>query len=108
MCGILMVKRINSHHSLLKRFVVPVSARIHSKDRVVDAAQVVRQGEFGAIPQVSTRACLVDLEHRAIRIVHHLDRHRCKSVFWGLQQAERTRALHTCVARVLFVLYTDS
>lgn len=61
-----------SYRRLLERFVGPMSAGIHSKYRVVDAAQVMRQGELGSVPQVPTRASLVDLEHRAIAVVHHL------------------------------------
>lgn len=30
------------------------------------------QGELGTIPKVLIRACPIDLEHRAIGIVHHL------------------------------------
>lgn len=65
-------RRAGAYRSLLERLVGPVSARVHSKYRVVDAAYVVWQGEFGTVPQMSIRACPIDLEHGAVGIVHHL------------------------------------
>lgn len=65
----------------MKRFVVPVSTRIHSEDGVVDAAKIVRQGQFGVVPQVPARTRLVDLEHSAVGIVYHLRNHQV--VRWG-------------------------
>ena len=56
----------------MKRFVVPVSSRIHSEDRIVDASKIVGQGQFGVVPQVPARTRFVDLEHNAMDIVYHL------------------------------------
>lgn len=57
---------------LLKRFVVPVSTRIHSEDGIVDAAKIVGQGQFGFVPLVPARTRFVNLEHSAVGIVYHL------------------------------------